>query len=86
MLRVGACAELPGHHENYSTSKTDVALWCYKWIGYEWMVTRPGGVRYRAPYSFDNVEPSRTQYRCNGFLFLVPHIRSHSVGWSMSKS
>ena len=32
---------------NKSTSKTDVAPWCYEWIG---MDGTPGGVRYRAAY------------------------------------
>ena len=30
---------------DYNTSKTNVAPWCYKWIGYG-MDGSPGGVRY----------------------------------------
>ena len=34
-------------HNN--TSTTDVAPWCYKWVGLDW-IGSPGGVKYRAPY------------------------------------
>ena len=27
----------------------DLALWCYKGIGLDWMGWYPGGVRYKAP-------------------------------------
>ena len=40
-----------------NTSKTDVAPWCYRWMGWvgwlDWI--SPGGVMYRAPYDGNNI-------------------------------
>ena len=35
------------YHVRNNTSETDVAPWCYKWVGLDWI--SPGGVKYRAP-------------------------------------
>ena len=40
-----------------NTSKTDVAPWCYRWAGLDWMdwVGSLGGVKYRALFGANKV-------------------------------